>query len=56
VYVRSGDSVILLGRAAIAGSKPSPEITVLLPAQPREVLLNYNYDILAAKSAADRAN
>jgi hypothetical protein len=56
VYVRLGDSVILLGRAAIAGSKPSPEITVLLPAQPREVLLNYNYDILAAKSAADRAN
>ena len=54
VYVRLGDRPIRLGQIAVVGSKPSQEIAVSLPSQPKEVLLNYNYDILAAKSVSER--
>jgi aminopeptidase N len=54
VYIRSGDRVIRLGQVAVVGSKPTQEIAVLLPSQPKEVLLNYNHDVLATKSVAER--
>jgi hypothetical protein len=45
-----GKSVMRLGEVGVMGNSTSPEFKVMLPQKPKRVLINANYDVLAAES------
>ncbi|MBI1789105.1 MAG: carboxypeptidase regulatory-like domain-containing protein [Acidobacteria bacterium] len=49
VYAEFDGKPIFLGRVRIQGNSTLPDIKITLPKKPKRVLINANYDVLAAK-------
>ena len=54
IYMVLQDRVAPLGRMNLFGSSTSEEVKVKLPVQPKEITLNYNYDVLALEGSTER--
>jgi len=52
VYASVNDRMVPILRLPVLGNKETDEIKITLPFQPKEISLNYNYDVLAYESTA----
>jgi hypothetical protein len=48
VYVKQGNKTVLVGAVGVSGNR-TVEFRAALPAEPKKVMLNANYDVLCAK-------
>jgi hypothetical protein len=55
LYISVNERILPLARIAIQGSRESDELKINLPVQTKEILLNYNYDVLSLESETMRA-
>jgi len=51
IYLDFDGKIVRLGQLNVFGAKPS-DFEVMLPKKPKRVLLNYQYDVLAAESSS----
>lgn len=53
VYAEFDGHVVRLGSVTVVGSTTTPEFQVMLPKQPKRVMINYNCDVLASESVSN---